>query len=270
MKVAYEVATQSEPFLPHGGSLLPALLAMRKTHRIIQESRAYLASQKESLEKVNKRLELEREHLEDQRRLHDALQDRIKTLRAGVRSRMKMTPEQVAQEKAAELKRKKREYDKDTSKMLRTLNDFVEDHLGAMLAAEDLGGPVVGDMMDIDVEGLSAGFTHRGTQKKPRKEMDVDKRQRRIDDIWGDSERHRVKDGGDRDEGAAAAQEMRGLVESLLNSLIGASGDSSASYVEIPRESAAIRFLVRSKVAQFHPRDSSRARLLDFGRELDD
>lgn len=63
---------------------------------------------------------------------------------------------------------------------------------------------------------------------------------------------------------------MKDLTEALLNSLMESGGDSSAAYVELPKETAAARFLVRSKVAQFHPRDSTKLRLIDFGRELDD
>jgi hypothetical protein len=45
---------------------------------------------------------------------------------------------------------------------------------------------------------------------------------------------------------------------------------SPSPYVDLQRDSAAARFLVRAKVAQFHPRDAGRIRLIDFGRQLDD
>jgi hypothetical protein len=63
---------------------------------------------------------------------------------------------------------------------------------------------------------------------------------------------------------------MRELTEQLMNKLVEAGGDTSAAYVELPRETAAARFLVRSKVAMFHPKDARRLRLVDFGRDLED
>jgi len=273
IKVAYASAAQSEPFLPFPDSALPALLALRKTHQIIAESQEYLKSQGATLEAAKKRLAVERANLEDQKLLRTALKARIESLQGEQASRMEMAPEQLVQEKLDELKQKKRGYDKDTSKLLKSLNTFIDDHLGQMLAAEELGGPVVGDMMDIDTDELAAGFTAQGRLRKPKQTTDPDRRQRRIDDIWGDGgggQGQGPRRDEDRNEAAAAGAEMRELTEALLNSLMESGGDSSASYVQIPRESAAARFLVRSKVAQFHPKDATRLRLVDFGRELDD
>lgn len=145
-----------------------------------------------------------------------------------------------------------------------------------MLAAEELGGPVVGDMMDIDEQDLVAGFNSQGRVKTTKAKPGDDKRQRRIDEIWGprdgeEGQGHGHKgEGRDRDEITAAGREMRDLTEELLNSLSQSEGDSLAAYVRLPKETAAARFLVRAKVAQFHPKDSNRLRLIDFGRELDD
>jgi len=244
---------------------------MRKTHDIIVESRAYLASQKVSLATAKKRLDAERANLRDQELLQEALRRRIESLRGGLEVEMEMTPEQIAKQKLDELRREKHDYDKDTTKLLKTLNKFIDKTLGPMLAAEELGGPVVGDMMEVEVEQLEAGFNAQGKPKKPKADADGDRRQRRIDDIWGGGDSQQRHQGRQqRDEAAAAAAEMRELIEQLLNRLMGSGGDGSAAYVQIPRESASARFLVRSKVAQFHPKDATRLRLVDFGRELDD
>ena len=64
--------------------------------------------------------------------------------------------------------------------------------------------------------------------------------------------------------------DLRELTEELVRSLMESGGDSSAAYVRVERDSAAARFLVRSRVAQFHPKDATRLRLIDFGGELDD
>lgn len=274
MKTAHDEVTLSEPFLPFSDSVLPALLALRKTHSTIAESKAYLTTQGASLGEAKRRLEAERAGLNDQTALTTALEDRIQALRHGLETKMDMTAEQVVKEKLDELRREKRDYDRETARLVKALNGFIAGHLGPMLAAEELGGPVVGDMIDIEPDNLAAGFNAHGKPKKPKAAANVDRRQRRIDDIWGGGgEEHRREAGrgsGDWDEAKAAGAEMRELTEMLLNSLVEAGGDSSAAYIDVARESAAARFLVRSKVAQFHPRDATKLRLVDFGRELDD
>ncbi|KAI8965267.1 hypothetical protein F5Y11DRAFT_313496 [Daldinia sp. FL1419] len=273
MRIAYDELASQIPFLPYPESVLPALLALRKTHQTAEETRAYLASHKNSVEKTKRRLEVEKSNLEDQKALSQSLRNRIQTLRDGLESRMEMGPEDIATERINELKQKKQYYDKETSTLLKALRKFIDEHLAGMLAAEELGGPVVGDIMDIDGDDLVAGFSSQGKLKKAKENPDQDKRQRRIDEIWGirddDESTERAK-GGRRDEAAAAGEEMRTLTEELLNALAQSDGDSSASYVQLPKETAAARFLVRSKVAQFHPRDSTKLRLIDFGKDLDE
>ncbi|KAI1640384.1 hypothetical protein F4809DRAFT_591427 [Biscogniauxia mediterranea] len=274
MKMAYDELASQAPFLPFPESVLPALLALRKTHQTVEETRAYLASHSQSVEEAKRRLEVEKANLADQRALSQSLRSRIQSLQESLENRMEMGPEDIARERVDELKRKKKEYARETSALLKSLRKFIDDHLAGMLAAEELGGPVVGDMMDVDGEDLAGGFSSQGRLKKPPEKSDDGKRQRRIDEIWGaqgDGQGQSRKNNDDsRDESTAAGAEMRDLTEELLNSLAQSEGDSSAAYVQLGRESAAARFLVRSKVAQFHPRDSTRLRLIDFGRELDD
>lgn len=279
MTSAHEAATSANPFLPFNGSVLPALLALRKTHQTTSQSKVYADSQAASLKNARQQLEREKANLDDQKALQTALEGRIVKLRNGLESAQQRTPEEVAQERLDELKQKRKHYRVETSKLLKALNGFIDEHLGAMLAAEDLGGPVVGDMMDVDTDDLGAGFNAQGKPKKATaKSVDADMRQRRIDEIWGPADSrqqqqqqaHGRNRNHDTDEAAAAGAEMRELTELLLNSLADAAGDSSSAYVKIPRETAAARFLVRSKVAQFHPKDATRLRLVDFGRELED
>ncbi|RSL46267.1 hypothetical protein CEP54_013942 [Fusarium duplospermum] len=264
---ALKEVTDSDPFLPSPGSLLPALLALRKTHQTIQESNAYLASQRASHEQLSRQLEADQARLKDQNLLGEALSARIQSLRDELDANTNVTPEEGARERLQELRSKKKSYDRETSKLMKVLLKFIDSQLAPMLAAEELGGPVVGDLMDIDNEDLAAGFNAQGKLKKAKEGTNQDdKRQRRIDEIWGqagDDAR------GRQDEATGAAAEMRQLTEELLNTLAEANGDNSASYVRLPRESAAARFLVRSKVAQFHPRDATRLRLVDFGRDLE-
>jgi uncharacterized coiled-coil protein SlyX len=267
IQAALKEVTESDPFLPSPGSLLPALLALRKTHQTIQESNTYLASQRSTHEQLSRQLEADEARLKDQNLLSDALTARIQSLRNEVDASTNVTPEEGAKERLQELRAKKKNFDRDTTKLMKVLLRFIANHLAPMLAAEELGGPVVGDLLDVDREALAAGFNAQGKLKKPKETADKDdKRQRRIDEIWGQAAEEGT---GRQSEVTAAAAEMRQLTEDLLNTLSEAQGDNSASYVQLSRESAAARFLVRSKIAQFHPRDSMRLRLVDFGRDLE-
>lgn len=273
LTAAFDDVTGSEPFLPFPGSVLPALLALRKTHQTIQESKAFLASQTEATEREQRQLKEDVAALKDHHLLSQALKQRIESLRTEVNSGANTRPEDEARKRIEELRRKKQNYNKETSKLMKALNLFIDDHLAVMLAAEALGGPVVGDIMDIDAEDLAAGFNAQGKLKKPKGEVNKDKSQRRIDEIWGPSDGDGAGNGKKtqpRDAPSAAGAEMRQLTEELLNRLVEAKGSNSDAYVKLPYETAAARFLIRSKVAQFHPKDATKIRLVDFGRELDD
>ncbi|CAK7263171.1 hypothetical protein SEPCBS119000_000346 [Sporothrix epigloea] len=303
MATAYNEVARSDPFLPFADSVVPALLALRKTCAVTAESQVCLDGQvsetdlrgrltdlplsTDAIDRAQKRLAGDKARLEDQRALKLALEARIVALQNSLASRSTMTAAEQRQEAVDALHAKKRDYDRDTFALLKSLKGFIQNRLGPMLAAEELGGPVVSGMMDIQDDDLAAGFSSQG---RPRKvpsagnsgrlsKQKEDQRQRRIDEIWGpksgadggeDEEGNEIEDSCSRDEVTAAAAEMQELTEELLNALASAGGDSSAAYVTIARESAAARFLVRSKVAHFHPRDASRLRLVDFGRELDD
>ncbi|KAI1828583.1 hypothetical protein F4861DRAFT_10201 [Xylaria intraflava] len=267
MKEAYDGLSSSTPYLPFPGSVLPALVALRRTHQTIQDTKAYLTTHNESVEDAKNQLERAKADFGNQQALAHSLRSRIQLLQDGLETRMEMGPEDIARERIEELRQKKTKYDRETSKLLKSLRRFIDNRLAGMLAAEELGGPIVGDMMDVDEEDLAAGFNAQGRVKSAKARPEDDRRQRRIDEIWGARE---TGNGHDRDEVTAAGQEMRDLTEQLLNSLSQSEGDRSAAYVRLPKESAAARFLVRAKVAQFHPKDSNRLRLIDFGRELDE
>ncbi|KAI1168688.1 hypothetical protein F5B18DRAFT_191391 [Nemania serpens] len=274
MKAAYDKLASTTPYLPFPDSVLPALIALRRTHQTVEETKAYLSIHNESVQDAKKKLEFAKAEFSNQQALAHSLRGRIHSLQDGLETRMEMGPEDIARERTGELKQKKEDYDRETSKLLKSIRRFIDNHLAGMLAAEELGGPVVGDMMDIDEQDLVAGFNSQGRAKTAKAKPGDDKRQRRIDEIWGPREgeegHDRRGEGHDRDETTAAGQEMRDLAEQLLNSLWQSESDSSAAYIHLSRESAAARFLVRAKAAQFHPKDSSRLRLIDFGRELDD
>jgi hypothetical protein len=164
-------------------------------------------------------------------------------------------------------------YERDTKQTMRSLVAFIGERLSPLLAAEELGGPVAGSVLDISEDMLATGFNAQGKPKKSKATVSDDMRQMRIDQIWG----QRNGGAGDaqfeddeessRNEAQAATDEMKALVEELLNTL--AEG-GSGSWVKLNRESAAARFLVRSGVAILHRTDALKIRLHDFGREVDD
>lgn len=267
---AYRDLSSSVPLLPFPDSVVPALIALRTTQSTIQDSKKYLASQKTSIQEAESRLDAERANLADQKALTKALESRIDALRDGIESRTAMSPDQIAREKIAELREQIKETNADTARLLNALKQFIDKPLAAMLAAEEMGGPVTGDLMDIDSDSLEAGFDARGKPKKAKADASPGKRQRKIDDMF--SRRH---DPDDQEEPApdkrvAAREEMQRLTEELMNQLMAADGSSSDAYIDIPEESAAVRFLARVQVAEFHPRNSRRLRLVDFGREIED
>ncbi|KAF4122409.1 hypothetical protein GMORB2_7401 [Geosmithia morbida] len=276
IQTALESVTNSEPFLPFASSILPALLALRRTHETIMQSKEYLLAQGAVVDREKRDLEAEEANLRDHKLLTEALGDRIISLEEELSSNADMAPEDGARRRREELELRKKRYDQESRRLFKALNDFIDEHLARMLAAEELGGAVVGELMDIDGNDLAAGFNAQGKPKKSSGKDAVidDKRQRRIDEIWGaattrtNGNSDDIRRNNGDDEVVAAGREMKQLTQALVEQLQEARGDNSASYVTLSRESAAARFLVRSKVAQFHPKDASRLRLIDFGREL--
>lgn len=266
---AYEAVIDDEPYLPFSESPLPALVALRGTYQITADTKTALEHANLELKQVEQRLQKEEADLRDTNAITQSLERRIHSLQRDKQQKMQKSPSKVVRDMIRDLKKKGNHYDTETGKMIRSLNKFIENHLAPMLAAEELGGPVVGEKLDIDEEDLEAGFSSHGRAKKARQNMTDDKRQRRIDEIWGQD----MDDGSNRhaprDERRAAALEMKELTEQLLNRLVEADNGDGEAYVELKRESAVARFLLRAKVAQLHPRDARRLRLVDFGRDLD-
>lgn len=233
---------------------------------MIAESKASIRSLQDSLARNRSRLGAAEEELRDAKLITEGLRDRIHRLQAERANRVRKTPSQLAAELIEAERSKNRELERATGQLQQALDSFIDDQLAGMLAAEDLGGPVVGDEIDVSDATLEAGYTQQGKPKKPRsrsaQDGDDDPRQLRIDTFL----RRQSGDQGDQSRPTtkreAAAEEMRQLLNSLL--------EAGQAYVDLPRESAASRFLVRAKVAQLHPRDARRIRLIDFSRSLED
>lgn len=248
--------TPENPELPSPGSALPAILAARVIQSTIKESKDTIASIQYRIESGERQLTREENQLSDAKLLSDALKDRTSRLEKNQYEDLAKSSSEKSKELVKAKQRRRQAFQKDAEKLRKVLDSFIEEHLSAMLAAEEIGGPVVGELMDVDEDMLTAGFSAQGKPKSSKATTDASdaKRQRRIDDIWGSAE------GNHGSEKDASAEEVRLLLDELIE---------SGSYVTLERDSAVARFLVRAKVAQFYPKDARRLKLVDFSRELD-
>ncbi|KAH7364656.1 hypothetical protein BKA65DRAFT_590959 [Rhexocercosporidium sp. MPI-PUGE-AT-0058] len=268
LKSAYESLTPSQPWLLPRDSLVPGLLALRDSDKVANDCEEAIVRKEAQLKATQQHLDKEQGNLSDAKLMRAEMEGRILTLEEQINQRTQQSPGQIAKEMIRAMKKRKAYYDTETGKLIQAFNAFIDDHLAAMLAVEELGGPIVGEVPEVDETMLEGGFSSQGKPKKAK--PSEDKRQRRIDQIWGPRP---VEDDDTKDpwdEKHAAAAEMRDLTEELLNSLVDAEGNGPGAYVDLQRESAAARFLVRSKVAQFHPKDARKLRLVDFGGDIDD
>jgi hypothetical protein len=258
-KKAYDSLLQAEDELPPTGSILPSLIAVEDTAQLIKESKVSVAVTAEKLSADRERLRVEESNLRDSRAIATGLRERIQRIRDTNARKQKQTPSQVAQKVVEDQKKKNKELDRASADLKASLDSFINEILAPMLAAEDLGGPTVGDILEVSDATLKAGYTAHGKPKKQKQPTEPeDGAQRRIDQFL-----QRNDDSSNpTNKREAAATEVHELMDALL--------EAGNSYVDLKRDSAASRFLVRAKVAQFHPRDARRLRMIDFGRSLGD
>lgn len=269
VKDAYQRLRPTATCLPTCSSLLPALLALRSLQQNVQGIKEAISATQVQLSKAEIALRGEEANLHDANLLTQTMETRIERLQAHYENRSQKTPAQLARELIAAKRAQKDRYDADTARFGEAMNDFINDYLSSMLAAEELGGPVVGDMLDVQEDTLAAGFTKKGKARSSKRTVSDRTRQRRIDQIWGEKAATVVEDDETPPtEAEAADAEMRQLISSLFAVLRGPGGGKA--YFLLERDSAASRFLVRARIAQFHPKDAKRLRLIDFGRDLED
>jgi len=264
-KKAYDSLLQTEPELPAPNSPLPVLLALRETSRLLEESKASVSTIAERLSADRQRLKVEETNLHDAQMITRGLEERIERLRSERSEKEEKAPSLLANELIQQQRNKNEELDRAAAELKDALDKFIDEHLASMLAAEDLGGPAVGDVLEVSDATLEAGYTVHGKPKKAKSThtADHDPTQQRIDELihrqTGQGENRNVRPMNKRE---AAAAEMHTLLDRLL--------EAGSSYIDLPRDSAASRFLVKAKIAQFHPRDARRLRLIDFGRTIGD
>lgn len=234
----------------------------------MDQTKTSIKETKDSIDAAKARLRNERNDLQDAQSLTKALEQRIERLRLEDEKQEQQNPEAIVKAMIYEQLQRRKTHTAELRNQVIVFNDFVSTHLAAMIAAEDLGGPIVGDLLDISEDTLKAGFNQQGKAKNagPATKASELKRKRRNEEVWGSEEEDSEMETEPRTEKEAAAAEFRALVEDLLNATGKEAGEV---YVETRRESAAVRFLVRARVAQFHPEDARKLRLIDFGNELE-
>ena len=234
----------------------------------MDQTKASILETKEDIEKAEQRLRQEEVNLNDARSITRALKERIARVQREQQEQSQKSTEDVIKGVIQEHDQQRRHYIMELRNLVKAFNRFVDQDLATMVAVEDLGGPVVGDLLEIDGDTLRTGFTQQGRPRKAKAEKTKDdaKRKRRNEEIWGSEDEDMAE--STRSEKDAAGASFRQLTEDLLNAAAGEV--DSDPYIRISRESAAVRFLVRAKVAQFHPDDARQLRLIDFGLELDE
>lgn len=246
---------KSDDELPSTDSVLPSLLALEETSKLVQETKVSVRLTAEQLSMNRERLRVEDANLHDSHSIANGLRERIVKIRNVSARKEEQTPAQIAREQLAQQKKQNKDLDRSSASLKMSLDKFIDDTLAPMLAAEDMGGPTVGDALDVSDATLKAGYTAHGKPKKQKDPVEgEDGSQQRIDQFL-----QRNPDEAPANKREAAAKEMHALLEAMLE---------AGSYVDLERDSASSRFLVRAKVAQFHPRDARRLRLIDFGRSL--
>lgn len=260
---AYLSLTNSKPNLPNAESPLPALLALRSAHACIKETKASLLHSKENLLEICARIRQEESDLIYSSVLTSCLQKRCEQLRDEQNIESQVVPTELGRDLLLKQQAQKRQYERNLKNLIRAFNKFVVERLAGMLAAEELGGPAVREMIDISEDRLRSEYDQ---QVELKNLVTVRKQQPKIllDPVKQNDQAK--SDEMIRREAAGAA--FRTLSEDLLNAA--ADDDNFESYITIKRTAVEARFLVRSKVAQFHSQDATKLRLVEFCRELDE
>lgn len=252
--------TEAAPLLPSADSPVPALLTLRDTLRTVDLLKKSIRDSRESISEAQARLDQENQDLQLAQQMTGALRDHVEKLEADKLDLMQREPGSIATHLWQVQQRKQSQYTIGFKRLVQAFNRFINEHLAVMIAAEDLGGPIAGDDMNLDGDILRGGFTKQGKAKKMRKAHVKDEDSDEDDDPRDFSDR--------RNETEVVGADFRKLTENLMNAA--ADEESSDPYITVPKETAAVRFLVRAKIAQFHPKDAKKVRLVDFGATLDD
>ena len=248
------------------GSSIKELLALRSTYRTAQGIQQSTEELQRRIQAIREQLGKERVNLHDGRLISTALERRLGASRQDELQQTLRPSERSVASLQSRLHKRRKFYDGEVKRLIKAFNWFIEQYLAAMLAAEEAGGPIVGELVGDDL----------GTQETKSRDHDVVEPSMAAHRPTHQRSRSNVSTGGAEAETSGASNttslagsQFRALTEELMNACVSAGDDGSSPYVELARESAAARFLVRAKIAQFSPRDARRLRLIDVGKRLD-
>lgn len=246
--------------------LMSSLLSLRALQTNASSTIRNIETETALIRDLIKVVDLEKIDLQKAQTMNVYLQDRLNRLGAERQILSDRNPHEVASGIISNLESRLRSSNQDSRLLSGALNEFIKDHLAVLVAAEELGGPIVGASVEVDDDDLDAGYNVRGQARKSTNSQRASVRpgdQRDLETSWGRSTEPSEATGAKAR--SSTADELRELLETLLNATAQANaGSGSSPYLDIAKESAAIRFLVRVHVAQYHPRDPSRVRLIDF------
>jgi hypothetical protein len=168
VKDAYRRLRPVTTFLPSQQSDFPALLAARSLQQNVQGTKDAIASTQDRVTQAETTLHREEANLRDANLLTQAMENRIERLRAQREDRSQKTPAQLARELIAAKRTQKDKCDAEMQRLGEALNDFINDYLAAMIAAEELGGPVEVTCSTLKTTLSQPASRRRGVQSHPR------------------------------------------------------------------------------------------------------
>lgn len=218
---------------------------MRSASQTTTETRKTITTVQTDAESARRQLASENARLHAYKLLAEALEERVGQLQALSRKRASQTPVEILQAQMDDQAVQQEFYVEEGDSLLAKLTAFIDNRLAFMIAAEDLDGPPIGDLIDVTDEMLGAGFTAKGKPRQPKSTGSED-----VDTLAELGQQRR----------ADASKEIRRLIRRLLRNY----DDDTAAYLKLERESASSRYLVQASIAELHPDDALQMRLLRF------
>lgn len=148
---------------------------------VIAQTNTSIRDVEERIKSVQPLLKSQNAAAAEQNRLTEALRARLDVLMEEQRE-INVGADIVGQgDLIRKVGKKKKELAKRTNGLLQEFLHFLDNGLARMVAAEEMGGPVVGDDLEVTLE---MGFGKRGNVRKGN---------HRIDEMWGQAEEHPEK-----------------------------------------------------------------------------
>ncbi|KAA8912331.1 hypothetical protein FN846DRAFT_933602 [Sphaerosporella brunnea] len=256
-----EIAANRETFntpgyYPPPASPLNKIIAYRYVLSAITAYAELIPISRREVEDMQKELAAAKATLNEQEALKAVLEKRVAELK---------NPEAIlvgADDSVVGMKMRSKRLRTKTGRTIKALHTFFERHLVTALAMEELGGPIVG----LGREAVDG----KKLLRKAKGQMTIEEAFRAGRKKERERERERrARNDEEEEEEDEEEDEVVGELESLLEDLMEKSLEADP-YVALKRESAVARFLVRAKVAEFHPRDAKRLKLLNFAGTFED